>query len=998
MSENIKLDPLKKDNQKNQSPSESESKGYLQPNIIQRMQALPDDEKPDYFKPNAIQRMQADPNNTYFQPNIIQRMQALPDNEKPAYFQPNAIQRLQALPENERPEGLRPNLIQRLQRKQAEENEASQLNSEPSKKMPEAVQTKMENSFNADFSDVNIHEGDNASKVNAHAYTQGNNIHFAPGQYNPESKQGQELLGHELTHVVQQSEGRVQPTVQKKGVAVNDDKGLEKEADEMGKLAAEGKIGKVIGISNLGIQKKENENLNKTLFDLETTGASDTTAGQDKLSEKGVKASEAIAEKDFTKISNYATIFLEVGTKYGIPPALLAAIASRESRGGVALDDNGYGKYDKNGYGLMQIDTKHGNKDADDHGSTSKEHVDMAAKHFKEGWDAVKEKHKTWEPAWQLRGAVAAYNFGVKNVQTKEGLDKGSTGNDYSSDIWARARFYSLKKEFGADSLLTDAENASAKKLGPVALQYKLYEDGKIDMIALGKALIPLASANGKDVLDVFSKLGFTSRDNLAFAMAKHSSDSQLASFDKTVLKEMASQLGGVLNTFSWGDNEIQEERINKILNPIQTSQPSNTSTPAATAIDPVKSQKELSDHFKAQTNYKSDLPQLFGSRTVYNQYLKETKLSAAVGAGGVNKAEDVALTVQALKLKGIECTAEQNSLIAGIKDFQKTFLNNPDGNISPSGGTATKLGLSSGNLSIGRIERKRNASNEYHYDDLGTNEVDYNKKLDLIEKNIGLKSGSEEEQLVKSARMAAGDSQFFDDFTKGIDAKLDWESEFNPVKEKEGHSLSSILQNRMERFHKYCVAAGIYKGNMIVTDAVRGQKTAHKWSGEHFIGFNDTYKTTIKNNLIDMYNNSQYRDEDNVKDLDGNIWAKKEHFIIEEGSDKATDVNYNKVKEHAQELDYRSNPSSVAAEGYLSGDNRKPLPTSGSPGQSLHITGNAIDINSNGFIAKNDGIIDLVALNFGVVRCANNEQWHFECTDKRVSTSEKQVFDLEKR
>ncbi len=114
-------------------------------------------------------------------------------------------------------------------------------NNTASDKMPVSVQAKMETSFGEDFSDVGIHENSVQSKdLNALAYTQGNNIHFTPGQYNPESQKGQELLGHELTHVVQQREGRVQPTVQKKGVGINDDEGLEKEADEMGGKAARG--------------------------------------------------------------------------------------------------------------------------------------------------------------------------------------------------------------------------------------------------------------------------------------------------------------------------------------------------------------------------------------------------------------------------------------------------------------------------------------------------------------------------------------------------------------------------------------------------------------------------------------------------------------------------------------------------------------------------------------------------------------------------------------
>jgi hypothetical protein len=107
--------------------------------------------------------------------------------------------------------------------------------------MPEPVRMKMENSFGQDFSQVQIHESSKASELGALAYTQGKEIHFAPGQSNPESQKGQELLGHELTHVVQQQQGKVKPTTQLKGTHINDDSSLEKEADQMGKMAAEGK-------------------------------------------------------------------------------------------------------------------------------------------------------------------------------------------------------------------------------------------------------------------------------------------------------------------------------------------------------------------------------------------------------------------------------------------------------------------------------------------------------------------------------------------------------------------------------------------------------------------------------------------------------------------------------------------------------------------------------------------------------------------------------------
>lgn len=120
-------------------------------------------------------------------------------------------------------------------------DEHTHSDSSSSDKMPLPIQRKMESSFGEDFSGVNIHTNSSQSKrLNAHAFTKGSDIHFAPGMYSPESQKGQELLGHELTHVVQQREGRVQPTVQKKGVNINDDEGLEKEADEMGEKAASG--------------------------------------------------------------------------------------------------------------------------------------------------------------------------------------------------------------------------------------------------------------------------------------------------------------------------------------------------------------------------------------------------------------------------------------------------------------------------------------------------------------------------------------------------------------------------------------------------------------------------------------------------------------------------------------------------------------------------------------------------------------------------------------
>jgi hypothetical protein len=102
--------------------------------------------------------------------------------------------------------------------------------------LPDQVRAKMEAAFSTDFSDVRVHIGREASSIGAIAYTWGTNIHFAPGQYNPHSLQGQKLLGHELWHVVQQKAGRVRNPLG--GVAVVQDHALEAEADRMGVKAA----------------------------------------------------------------------------------------------------------------------------------------------------------------------------------------------------------------------------------------------------------------------------------------------------------------------------------------------------------------------------------------------------------------------------------------------------------------------------------------------------------------------------------------------------------------------------------------------------------------------------------------------------------------------------------------------------------------------------------------------------------------------------------------
>jgi hypothetical protein len=104
-------------------------------------------------------------------------------------------------------------------------------------RLPEAVQRKMEAFFGTSFADVRVHLGGEAASIGALAFTHGSDLYFAPGQYNPRTIQGQERLGHELAHVVQQRVGRVRNPMGS-GVAVVQDPALEAEAERMGRRAA----------------------------------------------------------------------------------------------------------------------------------------------------------------------------------------------------------------------------------------------------------------------------------------------------------------------------------------------------------------------------------------------------------------------------------------------------------------------------------------------------------------------------------------------------------------------------------------------------------------------------------------------------------------------------------------------------------------------------------------------------------------------------------------
>ena len=103
--------------------------------------------------------------------------------------------------------------------------------------LPDRLKSNLEALSGLSMDAVRVHyNSSKPAQLHALAYAQGTDIHIGPGQ--------ERHLPHEAWHVVQQAQGRVRPTLQMAaGVAVNDDAGLEREADVMGGRAVEGPTG-----------------------------------------------------------------------------------------------------------------------------------------------------------------------------------------------------------------------------------------------------------------------------------------------------------------------------------------------------------------------------------------------------------------------------------------------------------------------------------------------------------------------------------------------------------------------------------------------------------------------------------------------------------------------------------------------------------------------------------------------------------------------------------
>jgi hypothetical protein len=121
---------------------------------------------------------------------------------------------------------------------------------------PESVQPldtttrgEMESAFGESLDDVRLHTGEQAEEaargLGARAFTRGRDIYFNEGEYDPATRDGKELLAHELTHVIQQS----QASAQEHASSADGHDKFEEEADRAARAALSGERAPVLNRS-----------------------------------------------------------------------------------------------------------------------------------------------------------------------------------------------------------------------------------------------------------------------------------------------------------------------------------------------------------------------------------------------------------------------------------------------------------------------------------------------------------------------------------------------------------------------------------------------------------------------------------------------------------------------------------------------------------------------------------------------------------------------------
>jgi hypothetical protein len=157
--------------------------------------------------------------NSPTQEKSVQKQEAMEEEDEELQMKPiSKIQRQEAMEEEDEELQMK-SLVQRRENLGGGEASTDLESSIQSARgggqsLDPSLQTKMGEAMGADFSGVKVHTDSQSDQLNksiqAKAFTTGQDVFFRQGAYEPSSRGGQELIAHELTHVVQQNAGTVQ--------------------------------------------------------------------------------------------------------------------------------------------------------------------------------------------------------------------------------------------------------------------------------------------------------------------------------------------------------------------------------------------------------------------------------------------------------------------------------------------------------------------------------------------------------------------------------------------------------------------------------------------------------------------------------------------------------------------------------------------------------------------------------------------------------------------
>ena len=194
-------------------------------------------------------------------------------------------------------------------------------------KLDQGLQRSMGKAMGTDFSGVRIHTDATSDRINqtiqAKAFTTGSDVFFRQGQYNPGTKSGQQLIAHELTHVVQQGQA-IQRTLapeeeaQIKNIKVSDEEELQKKPDNPTISTSSSQASTLSGvIQRDGRSKYKADAEDKGGGDITVVtrsskgifGSADLTDEQVKKIQKSVKAARELAANALTKVKALRTAY-----------------------------------------------------------------------------------------------------------------------------------------------------------------------------------------------------------------------------------------------------------------------------------------------------------------------------------------------------------------------------------------------------------------------------------------------------------------------------------------------------------------------------------------------------------------------------------------------------------------------------------------------------------------------------------------------------------------